>query len=63
MGMCRYANKDDDGYVKVVGELQLITSTIQQKMETEEHSRQQEIAMSRVDSPSHATTVSSIYST
>lgn len=61
MAMCRYSSKHDDGYQKVVGELQIFLSVIQERLQAEELERNKPIAESRVDSPSQATTTSSTY--
>ncbi|KAI9815250.1 MAG: hypothetical protein M1827_002730 [Pycnora praestabilis] len=62
MTMCRYSSKDDDGYQKVVGELQVFLSGVQKRLEADELEKHRHIAALRMESPSQATTVSSTYS-
>ena len=63
MAMCRYSRRHDDGYQKVVGELQVFLSVIQKKLQVEDPERNKPTAVSRVESPSQATTTSSAYCT
>jgi hypothetical protein len=61
MAMCRYSSKHDDGYQKVVGELQLFLSMMQEKLQAEELERSKPNIVSRMESPSQTTTASSTY--
>lgn len=60
MGMCQYASKLDDGYQKVVGELQVILKA-NARPEADELEKGKGVAILRGDSPSQATTASSAY--
>jgi hypothetical protein len=63
MAMCRFSSKLDDGYQKVVGELQVFLSVIKEKLAAEDLQKNQITITSRVESPSQATTASSTYCT
>ncbi|MCJ1359347.1 MAG: hypothetical protein MMC33_009349 [Icmadophila ericetorum] len=61
LDMCRYTSKNDDGYQKVVGELQIILSGIGKITKTDESTLQKTSDDIRVESPSQGTS-SSAYS-
>ena len=62
LDMCRYTSKNDDGYQKVVGELQIILSGIGKITKTDESTLQKTSDDIRVESPSQGTS-SSAYCT
>jgi len=62
MAMCQYSSKNDDGYQKVVGELQIILSRVKEKFEAEALGKNKDATIIRGTSPSQ-TTASSTYCT
>ena len=61
MTMCQYSSKHDDGYQKVVGELQIILTKVKENLEADEFERGKSIGVLRGNSPSQATNASSTY--
>ena len=59
MSMCRYPSKEDEGYKQVSGEIQILMSNIQERLDV--HARDKEIANLRVRAPSQITTGSTPY--
>jgi hypothetical protein len=63
MAMCQYSSKNDDGYQKLVGELQIILSRVKEGFEAEAPGKNKDATIVRGTSPSQATTASSTYCT
>jgi hypothetical protein len=61
--MCRYSSKNDDGYQKVAGELQIILSRVKDRLEAAELEKSKVVTIVRGGSPSQATIASSTYCT
>jgi len=59
MSMCRFSSKEDEGYRQVSGEIQIIMSNIQERLDV--HGRDSEVPNLRARAPSETTTGSTPY--
>lgn len=60
MAMCRFPSKEDEGYKQVSGEIQILISRIQERLDTNERNR--EISNLQIRTPSQTTASSTSYS-
>lgn len=61
MSMCRFSSRDDEGYKQVVGEIQVLISAIQKRMERSAAERDRELETLKTGPPSETTTASAVY--
>ncbi|MCJ1403576.1 hypothetical protein MMC11_006799, partial [Xylographa trunciseda] len=62
MSMCRFPNRDDEGYKQVSGEIQIVISDIQRRREQDVLEKDKQLTSLRTESPSQTTTSSAAYS-